>query len=75
MKYISIINFVAEQNRFLRTNGLPADHPNGELEPFDVPLSAMEKAFWDEQEQEYLNSISPYETEEELARLKKLYDI
>ena len=72
MKHISIIDFVAEQNRFMRTDGLAIDDPNGQLEPFDMPLSSQEKAFWDEQEDD---SMSPYETEEELKRLKELYEL
>ena len=50
-KKISIIDFVAEQNRLIRTRGLPKDHPEGALEPMDVPLSAEEAEFFDDEDE------------------------
>ena len=49
-KYDSIIDFVAEQNRLMRTRGLPKTHPKGKLEPCDMPLTSEERRYWEEQE-------------------------
>lgn len=61
-KYPTMFQFVAEQNRFMRTGGLPADHPDGKLEPMDVPLSAAEARFWEEEERLYQEMIQELHT-------------
>lgn len=57
-KYPTMFAFVAEQNRYMRTGGLPANHPNGKLEPGDVPLSPAEKRFWEREERQYQKMIN-----------------
>lgn len=57
-KYSSIIDFVAEQNRLIRTRGLPKNHPKGNLEPFDIPMSSEERKFWEREEESYTESIN-----------------
>ena len=52
-KYERIVDFVAEQNRIHRTGGLPADHPNGKIEPGDYPLSSREKKYFEREEHLY----------------------
>jgi len=49
-KHEKLKDFVAEQNRFIRTGGLPKNHPNGKLEPFDIPMSVEEKNYWEKEE-------------------------
>lgn len=53
-----IVDFIAEQNRFMRTGGLPADHPKGEIEPGDYPLTPAERRFWEREEKEYQDMIN-----------------
>lgn len=48
-KHERIVDFIAEQNRLHRTRGLPADHPNGRIEPVDYPLSLRERKFFEEE--------------------------
>jgi len=50
IEYESIIDFVAEQNRLMRTKGLPKTHPKGKLEPCDMPMTPEEKRYWEEEE-------------------------
>lgn len=57
-KYPTMFAFVAEQNRFMRTGGLPADHPDGELQPGDVPLSPAERRFFEMEERRYQDMIN-----------------
>lgn len=57
-KYERIVDFVAEQNRLMRTGGLPKNHPAGGLEPSDYPLSASEKRYWNEEEKLYQEMIN-----------------
>lgn len=57
-EHISIFDFISEQNRVLRTRGLSKNHPKGKLEPFDIPMSSIEKEFWRAEEQKYVNSIN-----------------
>jgi len=45
IKYKTIIEFITEQNRLERTGGLAADHPDGGVVPWDVPLSSNKVAF------------------------------
>lgn len=51
-------DFIAEQNRFIRTGGLPADHPKGQIEPGDYPLSPVERNFWEREERLYQEMIN-----------------
>lgn len=57
-KHPTMFAFVAEQNRFMRTGGLPEDHPRGELQPGDVPLSPAERRFWEREERLYQEMIN-----------------
>jgi len=57
-KHKKIVDFITEQNRLIRTGGLPKDHPDGKLEPCDVMLSSEEKRYWEGQEQLYRDMIN-----------------
>jgi len=56
-KFPTMFQFVAEQNRLERTGGLPADHPDGELAPYDVPLMPRERDFFKRQLEEALRDL------------------
>lgn len=59
-KHERVVDFIAEQNRFMRTGGLPIDHPRGQIEPGDYPLAPAERRFWEREErlyQEMLNDL------------------
>ncbi|RLE69285.1 MAG: hypothetical protein DRJ45_06850 [Thermoprotei archaeon] len=53
----TMMEFITEQNRLERTNGLPEDHPDGRVMPWDVPMSSEEIAFWKKEEEEYIKMI------------------
>ena len=52
-----MVDFIAEHNRYIRTGGLAADHPDGIIEPGDYPLSMAEKRFWEREERLYQKMI------------------
>lgn len=56
-KFPTMYQFVAEQNRLERTGGLPVDHPQGALEPYDVPLTPRERDFFKRQLEEALKGL------------------
>ena len=55
--YKTMIEFITEQNRLERTKGLPEDHPDGGIMPWDVPMSPEEVVYWKEEEKEYIRMI------------------
>lgn len=57
-KHTSIFDFVAEQNRLIRTKGLPKNHPEGNLEPFDIPMSSAERDFWEKEDERYKENLN-----------------
>lgn len=57
-KHEKMSSFIAEQNRFMRTGGLPADHPEGQIEPGDYPLAPAERRFWEREERLYQEMIN-----------------
>ena len=65
-KYERMVDHIAEYNRYIRTGGLPADHPDGIVEPGDYPLSMAEKRFWEREERLYQRMIDEdYDTDED----------
>ena len=50
IKYERVVDFVAEQNRLMRTRGLPKSHPKGKLEPCDMPMTSEERRYWEGEE-------------------------
>lgn len=56
-KYMSMTDFIAEQNRLERTGGLSADDPKGAFEPMDYPLSPRERDFFKRQLEEAIKGL------------------
>jgi len=56
-KFPTMFQFVAEQNRLERTGGLPSNHPNGGIEPYDVPLTPRERDFFKRRLEEALKGL------------------
>ncbi len=56
-QFKTVIEFITEQNRLERTRGLPSDHPDGAVMPWDVPMSSEERSFFEREEKEYIKMM------------------